>query len=443
MKMNLPILEQVKRKQEPLTSKVQLDSFTKVAEDCFDFEFDGTNKFYPFEKPSKIPTDFGVGLIIGASGNGKSTLLKEFGQEETPTWEFNKAIISHFDSQEEAIDKLNAVGLNSVPSWTKPYHVLSTGEKFRANLARQIKDGAVIDEFTSVVDRNVAKSCSVAIRKYITKNELKDVVLCTCHSDIVEWLCPDWIFDADTGTLYDGRSLRQPSIRLSFYETHHSSWELFKKHHYLNEGINKASKNYIVKWGEEIVGFISLLTSPNGYIKNAWRFHRVVVLPDYQGMGIGTSIINEIGEVWISRGWRLFIKTAHIRLGRYMEGSDKWVATTHNGKKRTESEKMKVFEKWHSYTLDTKRVCYTYEYVGKDYLSKEHYRIAIKFNTDVSYDIFKDKIEKILQANNDKYIVFISTEVGKDNLADQYAKEKSIRREYFGAKTKYDELIVL
>ena len=440
--MNLPILEQVKRKQEPLTSKVKLDSFTKVAQDCFDFEFDGVNKFYPFEKPSKIPSDFSIGLIIGASGNGKSTLLKEFGEEEVPTWEYDKAVISHFGSKEEAIDRLNAVGLNSVPSWTKPYHVLSTGEKFRANLARQIKSGAVIDEFTSVVDRNVAKSCSVAIRRYITKNELKGVVFCTCHNDIVEWLCPDWIFAADTGTLYDGRLLRQPTVELSLYETHYSSWELFKKHHYLNEGINKASKNFIVKWKEEIVGFISVLPAPNGYVKNAWRIHRLVVLPDYQGMRLGIALMNDLGETWINRGWRLFIKTAHVRLGSYMERSNKWIATTHNKRRRTETEKMREQEKWHNYFLDTKRICYTYEYVGQDYLIKPHYRIGIKFENEITNEVFKERMDSMLELHKDKYIVFVSTEVGKENTADQYARDNAIRREHFGAKAKYNELII-
>ena len=442
--MELQVLEQVGRKSEPLTSKVALDEFTKVAQDCFDFEFKGVNTFYPYEKPTKIPTDFKIGLIIGASGNGKSTLLKEFGQEDIPTWEDEKAIISHFSSKEEAIDKLNAVGLNSVPSWTKPYKVLSTGEKFRANLARQIKSGAVIDEFTSVVDRNVAKSCSVAISRYVTKNNLKNIVFCTCHNDIVEWLCPDWIFDTDTGTLYDGRSLRRPSIKLSLYETNYSSWKLFKQHHYLSEEINKASKSFLVKWEDEIVGFVSVLPSPNGYVKNSWRFHRLVVLPDYQGMGLGTSIMNSIGELWLSRGWRLFMKTAHVRLGTYMEYSDKWVATAHNGRKRTLTEKMKVREKWHNYDLDTKRICYTYEYVGKDYFLKEHVRIAIKFGKDIHipWEYFKSEMDKVLDKYKDKYIIFVSTEVGKENFADMYGREHAIRREHFGAKAKYDELYV-
>ena len=441
--MELEILEQVKRKKMPLTSKVEVDDFTKIAQEHFDFDFKGVNNFFPYEKPSNIPLNFKIGLIIGASGSGKSTLLKEFGTPFEPIWNSDKAIISHFSNEKEAIDKLNAVGLNSVPSWTKPYHVLSTGEKFRADLSRQLKSGAVIDEFTSVVDRSVAKSCSVAINKYITKNNLTNIVFCTCHNDIVEWLCPDWIFDADTGTLYDGRCLRRPTIELSLYETNYSSWQIFKQHHYLTEDINKASKCYLIKWENNIVGFASIITSPNGYVKDSWRFHRLVVLPDYQGMGIGTSIMNALGKMWKEKGLRLFIKTAHVRLGKYLETSSEWVATTHNKQKRTLSEKQHQQENWHNYKLDTKRKCYTYEYVGKDFFEKEHYRIGIKFESEeVNWEDFKFKMDNILELHKNKYLIFVSTEIGKENFADIYGKNKCIRREFLGSKSKYDELII-
>ena len=138
------------------------------------------------------------------------------------------------------------------------------------------------------------------------------------------------------------------------------------------------------------------------------------------------------------------MKTAHVRLGTYMEYSDKWVATAHNGRKRTLTEKMKVREKWHNYDLDTKRICYTYEYVGKDYFLKEHIRIAIKFGKDIHipWEYFKSEMDKVLDKYKDKYIIFVSTEVGKENFADMYGREHAIRREHFGAKAKYDELYV-
>jgi len=193
----------LERKEKPLKTKVIHDKFIEASEKAFDCAFDGTCTFYPWKKP-KVPKEFGIGVIVGSSGSGKSTLLKEFGRERIPLWDTTKAIVSHFESPDEAINKLSAVGLNSIPSWYKPYKVLSNGERFRADLAAKIENGAVIDEFTSVVDRNVAKAASVALSKYIKKHNIRNVVLSTCHRDILEWLEPDWIIDTDLGEYSEG-----------------------------------------------------------------------------------------------------------------------------------------------------------------------------------------------------------------------------------------------
>ena len=193
----------LKRQEIALSSVTEYDEFIKASERAFDCNFDGISTFQPWEKP-EIPEKFGIGVIVGSSGSGKSTLLKEFGIEEQPEWNPNKAVVSHFETPDEAINKLGAVGLNTVPSWYKPYHVLSTGEKFRADLARKIKDNVVIDEFTSVVDRNVAKAASTSLSRYVKNNDINNVVLSTCHHDIIDWLEPDWVIDTDTGHFYDG-----------------------------------------------------------------------------------------------------------------------------------------------------------------------------------------------------------------------------------------------
>jgi ABC-type ATPase with predicted acetyltransferase domain len=148
--------------------------------------------------------------------SGKSTLLKNFGIEEEPQWNPNKSIVSHFNDPDDAINKLGSVGLNSVPSWYKPYQVLSNGEKFRADLARKVKDGAVIDEFTSVVDRVVAKAASVSLSRYVKNNEIENVVISTCHHDILDWLEPDWVIDTDTGEFTDGFFLSDRQSNLTY-----------------------------------------------------------------------------------------------------------------------------------------------------------------------------------------------------------------------------------
>lgn len=192
------------RDSEPLVSNVERDDFIAASEKAFDCAFDGTSKFYPWQLPNSLPNKFKLGVIVGSSGSGKSTLLKKFGIEEKPIWLPNKSIISHFESPDDAINKLGSVGLNTVPSWYKPYEVLSNGEKFRADLARKLKSGAVIDEFTSVVDRTVAKAASVSLSRYIKANDLENVVISTCHYDILDWLEPDWVINTDTGELLTG-----------------------------------------------------------------------------------------------------------------------------------------------------------------------------------------------------------------------------------------------
>jgi ABC-type ATPase involved in cell division len=210
------VIEKLIKDTEPLVSSVERDDFITASEKAFDCAFDGTSKFHPWKLPSNLPKNFKIGVIVGSSGSGKSTLLKNFGNEETPVWESNKSIVSHFENPDDAINKLGSVGLNSVPSWYKPYHVLSNGEKFRADLARKIKSNCVIDEFTSVVDRAVAKAASVSLSRYVKNNNLENVVLSTCHHDILEWLEPDWVLNTDTGELMDGFFLPDQKSNLTY-----------------------------------------------------------------------------------------------------------------------------------------------------------------------------------------------------------------------------------
>lgn len=196
----------LERATEPLISTVHIDKITEELIKPFDYKSDGTEKFYPYLLPKNLPKEFGIGVIVGASGTGKSTLLRSFKVSEIHEWN-DGSIVSNFDSPVEANEKLSAAGLMSVPEWVKPYRVLSNGQQFRANLARSLHDNAVIDEYTSVIDRNVAKAASVAMSRYVRKNNVKNIVLATCHRDVLEYLEPDWVIDTDRGEWASGRYL--------------------------------------------------------------------------------------------------------------------------------------------------------------------------------------------------------------------------------------------
>lgn len=184
--------------------------------------------------------DWNIGCIIGASGTGKTTIAKELFDVIDEFEYSDKTIIDELTQNnklDEVVDLLNKVGFSSPPSWLKPYNVLSNGEKMRVNLAKAIlqkKDIIVFDEFTSVVDRNVAKIGSYAVAKYIRKNQKKFVAV-ACHYDILEWLEPDWVFDTNTMTFYGGKVL--PNTK-----DHQSTLKLGN----VTEHIGKVLENIII-----------------------------------------------------------------------------------------------------------------------------------------------------------------------------------------------------
>lgn len=149
--------------------------------------------------------DWSIGLIVGSSGSGKSTISRElFGSDYFVERSYSKefAIIDEMP-KDKTLDQIteifNSCGLGTIWSWLKPYEVLSTGEKMRCDLARCLledRDLVVFDEFTSVVDREIAKVASACISKAVRKAK-KQFVAVSCHRDIVDWLEPDWIYDTD------------------------------------------------------------------------------------------------------------------------------------------------------------------------------------------------------------------------------------------------------
>jgi len=145
--------------------------------------------------------DWNIGVIYGASGTGKSTIARElFKAEFIDTQSYSAPSI--LDDMPQGLDTktitqiFNAVGFSSPPSWLKPYAVLSNGEKMRVDLARALMENremVVFDEFTSVVDREVAKIGSFAVQKAVRRMKKKFIAV-SCHDDILPWLEPDWTY---------------------------------------------------------------------------------------------------------------------------------------------------------------------------------------------------------------------------------------------------------
>lgn len=168
---------------------------------------------HTWEHTAELPIKDGewqIGLIVGPSGSGKTSIggqiFKDLPIHDLYAgWDDNLPIVDNIapeKSLNEVTAALSAVGLGDVPSWLRPFKALSNGEQYRAGLARLICEApqqVVIDEFTSVVDRQIAKIGASAFSKSWRRTKGKQIVLLSCHYDIVEWLQPDWVYDTRTG----------------------------------------------------------------------------------------------------------------------------------------------------------------------------------------------------------------------------------------------------
>ena len=275
-----------------------------------------------------------IGVIVGPSGSGKSTIARlAFGDSlhTASSWPMDRAVIDGFGELpiKQITQTLTAVGFSSPPAWIKPYAVLSNGEKFRCDLARSLLSGSPItafDEFTSVVDRTVARIGSAAVAKAIRSGRVKKrFIAITCHYDVVPWLSPDWVLDMATGTLARGR-LRRPEIRLDIHRVRREIWPVFKRHHYLSGALHPAVACFAGFVDGSPATFTAVLYFPHP-TRPGWREHRTVCLPNFQGVGLGTAMSEFVAAMYRSTGKPYFSTTSHPALMRHRCASPLWRIT--------------------------------------------------------------------------------------------------------------------
>jgi len=189
------------------------------------FDLQSKNIKERFKGEIELPDEWSIGLIVGKSGTGKTTIAKElFPDSYITTFDYDGDTILDDMPKSKSVSEItsafNSVGFSSPPSWLKPYAVLSNGQKMRVDLARaMLSDDElfVFDEFTSVVDREVAKIGSYAMQKAIRKTN-KQFIAVTCHHDVEDWLLPDWIFDCDTMQFRKGVKKKDHQSNLRYTE---------------------------------------------------------------------------------------------------------------------------------------------------------------------------------------------------------------------------------
>lgn len=272
-----------------------------------------------------------VGLIVGPSGSGKSTVAsKLFGESYHPvvSWS-HRSVIDDVapEMPVQAVAKaFSSVGFNTIPAWRRSHGMLSNGEKFRVDLARRLLEldsPIVVDEFSSVVDRQVAKIGSHAVQKYVRRTK-KQFVAVTCHYDVEDWLQPDWVLEPATMDFRWRCLQRRPKLEIEICRVQYSTWDLFAPYHYLTAKLHKAARCFAVLVDDRPVAFTGIMHFPHPKTRNIRRSSRLVTLPDWQGLGLAFVLQDTLGAAYKALGYRMRRYPSHPTLARNIDKSPTW-----------------------------------------------------------------------------------------------------------------------
>jgi GNAT superfamily N-acetyltransferase len=483
-----------------LSTPIQPSFRTEQVAGLFDLSLDDlAGERFAHTLTAELPgldEDWTIGAIVGPSGSGKTTLARAaYGDAlyEPAPWPENVAVIEALDQSsnpkseigaptpvghlklKHLLRVLTAVGLASPPSWLKPYRVLSTGERFRADLARallaagvqeskfevqsphrdstlNIEPGTlnpgllVIDEFTSTLDRTVACTASFALAKFLraaSASNLKSeigaptpvghpkFIALSCHTDFLPWLAPDWILDlggearspmGETERRRDreterGRntndcpslhpsvapslhphwprgSLHRPALRLAIRRVPQRLWPHFARHHYLSGGLSTAATCYAafldgvtegrrggeteptesslhlsfppslcprpqsLDCGPSLPAAFCAVLATLGW-KRTKRVTRLVVLPEFQGLGIGPRLAEAVAAAQAAKGNRVTITASHPSVLAWCSRSPRW---RYVGLKKTGSTRQQLGPR--AIRCSTGRAVASFEWVG-------------------------------------------------------------------------------
>ena len=160
---------------------------------------------------------------------------------------------------------------------------------------------------------------------------------------------------------------QRPDIKLTVRRVEASVWTsmLFDKSHYLTSELNKSCKCLLFEWNNVPVAFVGILNTPRKGIPYGCSISRIVILPDYQGLGLSTIIFNFVGGIVKSlsdeeHDYRLYIKTAHSKFGQALSRNPNVRGTVFDGKGRDKKSADNQ-----RYRNRLTRVSYCKEYIGK------------------------------------------------------------------------------
>lgn len=198
----------------------------------------------------------------------------------------------------------------------------------------------------------------------------KRFIAVSCHFDIIDWLMPDWIFNTNDMTfrVCGEQKKNRPECKLRLYEVtsveaKRKYWKMFARYHYLSHSHNFAARVFVGTLNDEVCMYTSILPFPHPTVKNTWKEHRTVVLPDYQGIGLSRYSSDFIGEMLKNNGKHYITTTSNPARIATLKKSSKWICTR-IGRASKGSNNGKIQNKHKQGSTSSERITASFKYVG-------------------------------------------------------------------------------
>ena len=107
----------------------------------------------------------------------------------------------------------------------------------------------------------------------------------------------------------------------------------------MNGELPSAAVCYGVYDDEKIIAFMAVLHQPHNVNKKIKRVCRLVVLPDYQGVGIATRFLKIIAEHYTKQGYDFSIVTSAKNLIYALNNSNDWLLQRYSPNNQSKSKK--------------------------------------------------------------------------------------------------------
>lgn len=85
---------------------------------------------------------------------------------------------------------------------------------------------------------------------------------------------------------------------------------------------------------------MAILHQPHSINKKIKRVSRLVILPDYQGIGLGTKFLNFVAQIYNEKGFDFSIITSAKNLINALRKNEKWCLYRYNWCKNNENSKI-------------------------------------------------------------------------------------------------------